>query len=58
MILWRWINDFMDLSNPIKLNNTRMNFTMQKFIKINQDIQKNPGIMQIMTNKFNYITNI
>lgn len=33
VVLWRWVNDSTNLSNPIKCYNTKINFTMWKFSK-------------------------
>lgn len=59
MVLGRWVNDSVNLSDPIKLHNTKSELR-ETFIKkkINQDVQENPGIIKIMTNKFNCSTNI
>lgn len=46
-----------NLSGPIKLYNPKSELC-EHFTDINQDVQENPGIAQIMTNKVNYITNV
>lgn len=46
MVLWGWINDSANLSGPIKLHNTKSE-RCETYIKLHQDVQENPGIIQI-----------